>query len=68
MQWFSALIPAYPDIQQKAHDELDRVVGCTRLPTVDDEKNLPYVRSIIKVRIRIFLESDLTNYSNYCRR
>uniref|UniRef100_A0A0W0FAE3 Cytochrome P450 n=1 Tax=Moniliophthora roreri TaxID=221103 RepID=A0A0W0FAE3_MONRR len=25
MQWFSALIPAHPDIQQKAQDELDRV-------------------------------------------
>ena len=26
MQWFTALIPAYPDIQAKAHAELDRVV------------------------------------------
>ncbi len=50
MQWFSALIPAYPHIQQKAHEELDRVVGRNRLPTVEDEKNLPYIRAIIKVR------------------
>ncbi|KAG5640609.1 hypothetical protein DXG03_007942 [Asterophora parasitica] len=48
MQWFSALIPAYPDIQAKAHAELDRVVGRDRLPTVEDEKNLPYVHAIIK--------------------
>ncbi|KAF9443093.1 cytochrome P450 [Macrolepiota fuliginosa MF-IS2] len=48
MQWFSALIPAYPHIQQKAHEELDRVVGRNRLPTVDDEKNLPYIHAIIK--------------------
>ncbi|KAJ7510829.1 cytochrome P450 [Mycena galericulata] len=48
MQWFSALIPAYPDIQKKAHDELDRIVGRNRLPTVDDEKNLPYCHAIIK--------------------
>jgi cytochrome P450 len=38
MQWFSALIPAYPEIQKKAQAELDRVVGRDRLPTVEDEK------------------------------
>ncbi|KAI3613825.1 cytochrome p450 [Moniliophthora roreri] len=48
MQWFSALIPAHPDIQQKAQDELDRVVGRSRMPTVEDEKNLPYIHAIIK--------------------
>ncbi|KAG6856614.1 hypothetical protein H0H87_002569 [Tephrocybe sp. NHM501043] len=48
MQWFSALIPAYPEIQAKAHAELDRVVGRNRLPTVADEKNLPYIHAIIK--------------------
>lgn len=51
MQWFSALIPAYPEIQAKAHAELDRVVGRNRLPTVDDEKDLPYIHAIIKVSI-----------------
>lgn len=49
MQWFSALIPAYPEIQAKAHAELDRVVGRNRLPTIDDEKNLPFIHAIIKV-------------------
>ncbi|KAJ3890193.1 cytochrome P450 [Lentinula edodes] len=48
MQWFSALIPAYPEIQRKAHQELDKVVGRDRLPTVEDEKNLPYCHAIIK--------------------
>ncbi|KAL0957868.1 hypothetical protein HGRIS_000052 [Hohenbuehelia grisea] len=48
MQWFSALIPAYPEVQAKAHAELDRVVGRGRLPTVEDEKNLPYIHAIIK--------------------
>ncbi|KAF9882628.1 hypothetical protein FE257_005823 [Aspergillus nanangensis] len=48
MQWFSALIPAYPEIQKKAHAELDRVVGRNRLPTIADEKTLPYCHAIIK--------------------
>ncbi|EIN04006.1 cytochrome P450 [Punctularia strigosozonata HHB-11173 SS5] len=48
MQWFLALIPAYPEVQRTAQDELDRVVGRERMPTLDDEKNLPYCRSIIK--------------------
>ena len=48
MQWFSALIPAYPDIQRKAQEELDRVVGRSRLPGIQDEKDLPYCHAIIK--------------------
>ncbi|KAL7751197.1 hypothetical protein RI367_003403 [Sorochytrium milnesiophthora] len=48
MQWFAALIPSYPEIQAKAHAELDRVVGRERLPTMADEASLPYIRAIIK--------------------
>ncbi|TCD64999.1 hypothetical protein EIP91_003367 [Steccherinum ochraceum] len=48
IQWFLALIPSHPDIQARAHEELDRVVGRDRWPTADDEKNLPYIRAIIK--------------------
>jgi hypothetical protein len=55
MQWFSALIPAYPEIQAKAHAELDRVVGRNRLPTIDDEKDLPYIHAIIKVSNNVSL-------------
>jgi len=48
MQWFCALIPAYPEIQKKAQEELDRVVGRDRFPSIEDEKNLPYCHAIIK--------------------
>ncbi|KAJ5562849.1 Cytochrome P450 E-class group I [Penicillium sp. DV-2018c] len=48
MQWFSALIPAYPEIQRKAQEELDRVIGRDRLPGIEDEKNLPYCHAIVK--------------------
>ena len=48
MQWYSALIPAYPGIQKKAQKELDEVIGRDRLPTFEDEANLPYCHAIIK--------------------
>ncbi|KAI9640719.1 hypothetical protein NHQ30_011028 [Ciborinia camelliae] len=48
IQWFSALIPSYPEIQKRAQEELDCVVGRDRLPSVEDEKNLPYCHAILK--------------------
>ncbi|KAH8434875.1 cytochrome P450 [Aspergillus melleus] len=48
LQWFSALIPTFPEVQKKSHEDLDRVVGRDRLPTIDDEKSLPYCRAIVK--------------------
>ncbi|KDQ57973.1 hypothetical protein JAAARDRAFT_193457 [Jaapia argillacea MUCL 33604] len=45
MQWFSA---AYPEIQAKAHAELDCVIGQDCMPSIDDEKNLPYIHAIVK--------------------
>ena len=48
-QWFAAHISAFPQMQARAQMELDSVVGRDRLPSHEDEKNLPYVRAIIKV-------------------
>jgi Cytochrome P450 len=39
-----------PDSIVAAHEELDRVIGGDRPPNFDDEKDLPYMRGIIKVR------------------
>lgn len=36
----------YPNIQAKAQEELDRVVGRKRLPDFSDEEDLPYIRAI----------------------
>lgn len=43
----------YPNVQRKLQAEIDRVVGRERLPTWDDEKNLPYVRATIKETLRV---------------
>ncbi|KAH6651347.1 cytochrome P450 [Chaetomium tenue] len=42
----------YPEVQQKAQAEIDRVVGPTRMPTMDDEPNLQYIRGIVKESLR----------------
>ena len=34
----------HPEVQEKAHEEMDRVVGQTRSPTWEDEPNLPYLQ------------------------
>lgn len=62
MQWFSAMIPTYPEVQKRAQDELDQVVGRDRLPTVEDEKNLPYCHAIIK-EVRVLLISRYFPYA-----
>jgi cytochrome P450 len=38
-----------PSTIEAAHEELDRVVRSDRTPNFDDEKDLPYMRGIIKV-------------------
>lgn len=38
----------FPEAQKRAQEELDRVIGSDRMPNWEDEKDLPYVRSLIK--------------------
>lgn len=38
----------FPNVQQKAQEQLDRVVGCERLPTFADIEELPYITAIIR--------------------
>ncbi len=45
---FFLAMAMYPDIQRKAQEELDRVVGRTRLPDFEDRNNLPYVNAVVK--------------------
>ncbi|KAJ9643783.1 hypothetical protein H2204_001928 [Knufia peltigerae] len=41
----------YPEVQKKAQAEIDQLVG-DRLPTMDDEPQLQYVRGVIKESLR----------------
>lgn len=42
----------FPDVQRKAQEELDRVVGRERLPSADDRDSLPYISAVIKELLR----------------
>jgi len=37
----------FPDVQKKAKQELDFVLG-GRLPEISDEKDIPYITALIK--------------------
>jgi hypothetical protein len=42
----------YPEIQTKAQEEIDRVIGNSRLPSMSDQANLPYVNALISEILR----------------
>ena len=42
----------FPEVQRKAQEHIDVVCGDSRLPTMEDEPNLPYVRCLIKETLR----------------
>ncbi|KAL1677857.1 cytochrome P450 [Schizophyllum commune] len=46
LQMFVWLMVKYPEVQRKAQEEIDRVVG--RLPEQEDAKNLPYLQAVIQ--------------------
>jgi cytochrome P450 len=43
----------YPEVQEKARLELDRVCGTDRMPIWKDFKDLPYINCIVKEGLRI---------------
>ncbi|KAF9485107.1 cytochrome P450 [Pholiota conissans] len=51
MVFFIAMI-TYLDIQKKAQDEIDRVVGGDRLPNYDDQPSLPYITAVLRETLR----------------
>ncbi|THC93362.1 hypothetical protein EYZ11_007154 [Aspergillus tanneri] len=48
---FLAMI-LYPEAQEKAQEEIDRVVGTHRLPRFEDRDKLPYINALVKEILR----------------
>ncbi|KAL1850990.1 hypothetical protein Daus18300_012724 [Diaporthe australafricana] len=52
MAAFFLAMTLYPEVQHKAREEIDRVVGDGRLPTVNDRASLPYIEAVLKETFR----------------
>lgn len=46
MTFFLAMIK-YPEVQKRAQQELDLVIGADKLPSCADLERLPYVRAVL---------------------
>lgn len=49
---FVLAITLYPDVQAKAQEEIDRIVGQDCLPDFSDRVNLPYVEAVFLETLR----------------
>ena len=47
-----AVMASYPHIQRRAQDELDAVIGSSRLATLDDKPLLPYTTALLRECLR----------------
>ncbi|KAJ5987004.1 hypothetical protein N7451_011369 [Penicillium sp. IBT 35674x] len=49
---FFLAMTLYPEVQRKAQEEIDRVLGAGRLPKMTDRASLPYVEAVVKETLR----------------
>jgi len=51
----------YPAVLQRIQSEIQEVVGCGRLPTLEDRKNLPFTEATVRegLRIETLVPSDV---------
>jgi len=52
LRTFFLVAALHPHVVRKAQEELDRVVGCERLPQISDQEDLPYISALIKELLR----------------
>ena len=42
----------HPEVQEKAQNQIDAIVGTQRLPNFDDRSSLPYVEAVFRETLR----------------
>merc|ERR1712241_227008 len=47
LTWAALYMVRYPQVQKKVQEELDRVVGQNRHPSIKDRPNLPYTEAVL---------------------
>ncbi len=52
----------YPEVQARAQEEIDRVVGRHRLPSFEDREALPYISAICCEIVRWHSPAPLSQY------
>ncbi|PQQ16280.1 cytochrome P450 78A5-like [Prunus yedoensis var. nudiflora] len=63
LEWIMARIVLHPDIQAKAHQELDTHVGNNRHVRDSDLPNLPYLQAIVKEVLRMHPPGPLLSWA-----
>ena len=59
MLTFFLAMTLYPEVQRRAHRQLDDVIGPDRLPNFGDRESLPYIAAIIKESLRWIIVAPL---------
>jgi cytochrome P450 len=52
LHWALLLLSVNPHIQDAFYEEIDRVIGCSRLPEASDEDNMIYTQALIQEILR----------------
>ncbi|OJJ32368.1 hypothetical protein ASPWEDRAFT_117096 [Aspergillus wentii DTO 134E9] len=52
LSFFFLAMALFPEIQQKAQHEIDKVIGNTKLPSFNDRAKLPYIDALVKEVLR----------------